>query len=231
MLRSETAAIILALLRDRLVQLLLVVAPAVTTLVAIFTASESSPALAIALNLAAGVIISVALVIALSIFARHVADDRVSLAQATGEALWRARTNMPSIHDEESGLYVDWFLGLRIEEEIERAKRYDRTFAVLRLRTEGGREAAQGVTKDWLNDKIRSVLRQADLAALLKDGSVGIVLPNTKRPGAEKVQRRLAKALASVGGQVGIACFAEDGEDPAQLLSAAGPTDASERAA
>ena len=230
-MRSETAAIIMPLLQDRLVQLLLVVAPAVTTLVAIFTSAGSVSLLAIVLNLAAGAIISVALVIALSIVARHVADERVSLAQATGEGLWRARANLLSIHDEESGLYVDWFLRLRIDEEIGRAKRYDHTFAVLRLRTEGGREAARDVTKDWLSDKIRSVLRQADLAALLKDGSVGIMLPNTKRSGAEKVQRRLAEALAPVGAQVGIACFAEDGEDPAQLLSAAGRTDTSERAA
>lgn len=221
MLRSETLSIIRPLLRDRLVQILLVVAPALTAVVAVLTTSESNPALTISLHLAAGVIISVALVIALSIVAREVADDRVSLAQATGEGLWRARANLLSIHDDESGLYTDWFLRLRIEEEMDRSKRYDQPFTVLRIRASGPHDAGQQVTKGWLSDQIQRELRKSDLAALLRDGSVGIMLPNTRRPGARRVQLRLSKALAPVGAQVGLACFPEDGKDAVGLLMAA----------
>lgn len=220
-MRNETLSIIGPLLRDRMVRLLIVAAPAVTVAVAILMSSESNKALAIVINAAAGIIISAALVLALSLVARQVADDRVNLAQATGEGLWRARAQLLSIHDERSGLYADWYLRLRIEEELERAQRYDQRFAVLRIRASALPEPGERVPKEWLSDQIRNVLRQTDLAALLRDGTVGVMLPNTDRRGAQPVQRRLSKALASVNAQVGLACFPEDGTDAVGLLTAA----------
>jgi GGDEF domain-containing protein len=203
-----------------MVQLLLVVAPAVTTFVAILTASEPDPVIAVSLNVAAGIIISLALAIALSIVARQVADARMNLAQATGEGLWRARAQLLSIHDDESGLYVDWYLRLRIQEEIERSQRYDRSFAVIRIMASELRNASEQVESDWLSDELRNELRQSDIAALLKDGSIGIMLPGTDRSGAELVKSKLAGALASVSAKVGLACFPDDGKDAVALLTA-----------
>lgn len=220
MFRGETISIIFSLLRDRMVQLLLVVAPAVTTFVAILTASESNPVMAISLNVAAGIIISLALAIALSIVARQVADARMSLAQATGEGLWRARAQLLSIHDDDSGLYVDWYLRLRIQEEIERSQRYDQHFAVIRIMASELRTAGEQAESNWLSDEFRNELRQSDIAALLKDGSVGIMLPSTDRSGAEPVKSKLAAVLASVNAKVGLACFPDDGKDAVALLTA-----------
>ena len=220
MFRGETIAIIFSLLRDRMVQLLLVAAPAVTTFVAILTASEPDPVIAISLNVAAGIIVFLALAIALSIVARQVADARVSLAQATGEGLWRARAQLLSIHDDQSGLYVDWYLRLRIQEEIDRSKRYDQQFAVIRIMASELRNASKQVESDWLRDELQNELRQSDIAALLRDGSVGIMLPSTDRSGAELVRSRLASVLASVNAKVGLACFPEDGKDAVALLTA-----------
>ncbi len=220
MFRGETIAIIFSLLRDRMVQLLLVAAPAVTTFVAILTASEPDPVIAISLNVAAGIIIVLALAIALSIVARQVADARVSLAQATGEGLWRARAQLLSIHDDDSGLYVDWYLRLRIQEEIERSQRYDQHFAVIRIMASELRTAGEQAESNWLSDEFRNELRQSDIAALLKDGSVGIMLPSTDRSGAEPVKSKLAAVLASVNAKVGLACFPDDGEDAVALLTA-----------
>ena len=128
--RDETATAVIPLLRERALQILLVVAPLATTAVAIL-AGGSDLALAIGLNLAVAVVISAAVLSAVAIVARRDADQRVVMARASEGELWRARSRSLAIHEEESGLYVDWYFRLRIQEEIERSHRHGLEVTVL----------------------------------------------------------------------------------------------------
>lgn len=222
MQQRETISTVGPLLRSRALQALLVAAPAVTTTVAILTAAESNLALAIVLNVAAGVIISGSLFIAVSSVARQIADERVDLAQATEAGIWRVRATRLAIESDGAGLYTDWYWRLRLQEEIERSRRYDLHFAVLRVNLlDLHQDAEAQAASAWLGDHLRRHLRRSDLPALLRDGGLGIMLPNTGQRRAQTLERRLTKAFASLNAQVGLACFPGDGEDVGQLLTAA----------
>ena len=66
---------------------------------------------------------------------------------------------------------------------------------------------------------IRTHLRSSDMAALLRDGRLAVLLPHTSRQSLLK--RRLIKVLKSIDARVGLAFFPGDGKDAAGLLSAA----------
>lgn len=197
--------------------------------VAILISMERNMAFSLVLNVAAGVALSSGIFIAVSIVARRVADDLVQLSQATQEGQWRARAQLVSIVNDDTGLYVDWYFRLRLEEEIERARRYDTHFAVLVATPSGIHQESEQTTASAANGHaVQRHLRTADLPALLREGSLAVLLPHTKREAA--LQRRVAKILAARQSRVGIACFPGDGEDAAGLLSAAARAAAGEAA-
>jgi GGDEF domain-containing protein len=200
--------------------MLLVAAPGLMAAVATLTASESNLALSVSLNVAAAIILSSVLFIAVSVVARQSAQEQAALARAAEQGLWRARTNLLSIQDEDTGLYTDWYFRLRLQEEAERSKRYGLPFTVLLVKPMGLPLDAQAETAgEWFGDHVRDRLRRSDLAALLQDSSLGVLLPHTPRSTA--LQSRLAKAIGSTEARVGIACFPEDGDDAKELIEAA----------
>ena len=214
----DTPAAVHPLLRSPRVRLVLVAAPAVTAMAAIFTAVGPNPALGILLSTAVGVIISSGLFIAVSAVARDVADERVLLAKTLEDEQWHVRAQrLSSQHHKNGRLYADWYFRLRLQEEVERAKRYNAPFTLLIAKKAGvnGRNRAS----EWLNTTVEQHLRRTDLPAVLRDGSLGIILPHTAHYKA--VCDRLTEALASANGRVGLAVYPKDGEDASSLLRAA----------
>jgi phage portal protein BeeE len=195
--------------------------------VATITATESNLALVIVLNVAAGVIMSSVIFMAVSLVAHRVADDRLLLARATQEGQWRARAHLLAICNEENGLYTDWYFRLRMQEEVERSTRYGLHFAVLLVTPLGVHQSAEVEQASVAFGKdSHKHLRRSDVPALLRDGKLAVLLPHTSRQSA--MHRRLIKKLAPTGAQVGLACFPEDGKDALALLNAAAAATVSE---
>jgi hypothetical protein len=209
---------VLPLLRSGKLRILVVGVPAVTTMAAIFTAVGPNPALGIVLSVVAGVIISSSLFIAVSVVAQEFANERVLFARNVEEEHWhlRAQRLFPR-HRENGNLYADWYFRLRLLEELERAQRYHTPVTLLLAKkpTPCVRNGADG----WPSSDVESCLRRTDLPALLRDGSLGVILPHTAH--YADVQRRITDALASLNASIGLATFPKDGEDVSSLLRAA----------
>jgi GGDEF domain-containing protein len=208
------------LLRFRALRVLLVASPGITAGVAILTASESNLGLVIALNAAAGIVISSSLFLAISLAARQVTDEQVSLVRSAGEGLWRARAEIQSIRNGD-GFYTHWYLRLRLQEEVERARRYDEHFAVLAVKMLALHQENELTAGAWFTERIQRHLRKLDLAALLQDGTLVVLLPKTAPKGVATARKRLAKELAAMEPRIGFACYPEDGKEANELLNAA----------
>lgn len=219
--KQETLSTVLPLLRSRALRVLLIAAPGVMGALAIITATlEPDLGWSIVLNIIGGIVISSVLFLVVSFAARRVADDRISLVKAAEEGHWKARARALSIRNEEDGLYADWYFRLRLQEEIDRCTRYGTRFSVLLARPAFiHNELEARATSGLFFDKVRRHLRRSDLPAILKDGALAVMLPQTGRDGA--VQRRIKKALARVDVETGQACFPEDAEQVEALLEAA----------
>ena len=219
---EETISAFLPMLRHRVLRVLLISAPGLTSAVAIFSAQESNLALAIALNVAAGVVISSILFLAVSTVARGEANERVLLAHTTEQGTWRARIQHVSRENEVTGLYKDWYFRLRLLEELERSQRYELSCSVLLIRPMAlHRESELWLTSAALIGQLRTQLRRFDLPAFLEDGQMAVLMPNTGRRAAKTARQRIAKALELVEPAFGLACFPGDGEDPQELLKTA----------
>jgi hypothetical protein len=111
--------------------------------------------------------------------------------------------------DRETGLHMEWYFRLRVDEEIARAKRYGQPFTVLTLTSEERQtlDAARITMKQWL--------REVDFAGDLGD-MVALCLPNTARPNAEPVIARLTSVVQGL--QVAASEFPADGPTVSKLL-------------
>jgi len=208
--------------RYRWLRVLLLASPGLTAAAGVLTAMESNLAFVVALNLAAGVIISSVLFVAVSMAARRVTDERLELARATGQEIWRARAMRFSIHHDGSGLYSDSYFRLRLQEEIERSKRYSVRFSLMLVKPIGLHADAELTSAaGWFAEHLQRHLSRSDLAALLQDGSLAIIMPSTGRRAAATVQERVAGELAPVEPRSGVACYPDDAQDIPELLAAA----------
>jgi GGDEF domain-containing protein len=204
-------------LKSRSLRLVMVLGPALITMVAMLAAARTNLALAIVLNLATGVIISSALFIVVSLIAAQIADERVLFAQSATGGSWRIRPQLPSFRHGRTFLYADWYFRLRLREEIERCQRYDTRVTLLLAKMPQAPAARQRPSaSEWFDERLRALLRRSDLPALLRDGSLGVILTQTTRDAA--LHSRLTKALSSVNVAVGLACFPEDASDASTLL-------------
>ena len=184
------------LLRSLRVRVVLVAAPAVTAMAAISTAASPNLAVGIMLSAAAGVIIASALFIALGAVARELADERVLLAQTLDDEHWHARAQRLSPQHHRNGrLYADGYFRLRLQEEIERANRYNVPFTLL-IAKKPVREARRNAD-DWVKTQVEQHLRRTDLPAILRDGSLGVILHHTAHFNA--IRTRLTDTLVLTG--------------------------------
>jgi GGDEF domain-containing protein len=201
----------------------LVTMPGAAVAIATMTvATGLNLATAIILNMAVGAAVSSVLFLAVQRFARQLASEWTDQTHAAASGLSRQRTQLLSIYDDEVGLYADWYFRLRIKEEIARALRYGGQVAVLLVESvplvPAGEEPA---AHDERAEQISGHLRRSDLPALLRDGCLGIIMPNTTRRAASTVRRRIIAALTPREPASGLSCFPEDGADASTLLAAA----------
>jgi hypothetical protein len=214
----DTSAAAHPLLRSPRVRVVLVAAPAITAMTAIFSAVSPNLAVGIILSAAAGVIIASALFIALGSVAREVADERVLLAQTLEDEHWHARAQRLSPQHHRNGhLYADWYFRLRLQEEVEQAKRYNVPFTLL-IAKKPERDARRSA-EEWVKTQVEQHLRRTDLPAVLRDGSLGVILHHTAHFNA--VRSRLTETLSACEAGVGFAVFPKDGADVSSLLGAA----------
>lgn len=230
--RRDAVSALAPLVRHQALRVLLVAAPGVMAVVGTLTAQQANLAVVAAVNALAGIAVSSAVFIGVSLVARRYADERVELAQVAREGFWRARLQLHAIHHEDTDLYTDWYFRLRLEEEVERAKRYGTPFSVALIRALGlHQEQDASLATEALREQVRSQLRRSDLLAYLKDGSLALLMPNTRRRSARMVTNRIVAALAEAQPVVGLACYPEDGAQAETLLACARETFAAPKAA
>lgn len=221
--QSDTLAAVSLLLRHRLLRLVLLAAPAITATVAMLTAAEPNLTLRVGLSTASGVVISIALFLAVSIISRQIADDRFGFVQAVNREPWNARwAHLLAIRHDRSGLYSYWYFRLRLQEELERSQRYSLNLAVLLVkRPDHLGNGARKASPEWFGSDVHRHLRRSDLPALLRDGSLGIILPHTGMKAAETLRRRMAHEPAWSEAEIGLVHYPADGQDVSELLTAA----------
>jgi GGDEF domain-containing protein len=119
-----------------------------------------------------------------------------------------------AIYDRATGLYAYWYLQLRAAEEISRSQRHHRGVFCISIWTSAAQESV-----DAMRDRLKSGLRDHDLAAYLNNGHFVALLTETDAAGAHIVLSRLLAAAEGVTG--GLASYPEDGETFEELLESA----------
>lgn len=125
-----------------------------------------------------------------------------------------------SIYDRESGLYADWYFGLRLDQEIARCNRYGHPFTLLLIEQTGG--SLDDSVRRLVFSALDDALRNTDIVAHLTDKRFAVLLTNTDSDGARRAGDRLREGLMPRPIRVGMASFPEDGRDACSLLTAAG---------
>jgi two-component system cell cycle response regulator len=121
-----------------------------------------------------------------------------------------------AIYDRETGLLAYWYFEQRLDEEIKRAVRYERSLTVLFAEVPPGeffRNQDQVVL--WLKKNLRS----SDLATHLGDGRFLVLLTETSFKGGIRLASRLRLEFPEL--QVGIAMCPAEGTTVTELQAAA----------
>jgi hypothetical protein len=132
-----------------------------------------------------------------------------------------------SIRDKASPWFFSpWYFEFRIDEEIERCKRYAFPLAIVVLSLKGKRSRSK---RSQLSLRLASSVRPFDIAAVLGDWEYGFCLVQCDREGAETVTRRLLRACEECGwpATAGIAAFPGDARSAKFLVHNAGKSTAS----
>ena len=139
------------------------------------------------------------------------ASDYLSKPFTTNDLLNRVKR---LISDKEENLFAK--LMDIIREEIERAKRgdYELTLIV------GSKESEAGPKAHDVINEIRRYLRKVDTAIELGKSSIALVLPFTRREGAEVVLEKIKKSLVGKW-YFGISSFPNDCKDEKELYNMA----------
>jgi len=119
-----------------------------------------------------------------------------------------------AVYERRTGLFAYWYLQLRVDEEIARAKRGGRPFACLSLWV-GSPERI-----DALATHLRTKLRLYDMPAYLDNGHFVVLLLETDHAGVQIVMDRIAAGMDH-DVAVGCASHPDDGETFEELLTTA----------
>jgi len=121
-----------------------------------------------------------------------------------------------AIYDHETGLFAEWYLAMRLDEECSRAGRYTEELSVVLIAVEPSADRISD--EDHVLDAIRVKLRSVDLAGCLGTARFLLVLPHTDAAGANVLLERL-RELATF--DAAIAAFPADGSSATELYAAA----------
>lgn len=147
-------------------------------------------------------------------------------------------TRQLAVTDELTGLYNYRFLQQRLDEEVERSRRYRSDFSLLMIDADGfkgfndayGHVAGDGALAD-IGRTIRSTVREVDVVARYGGEEFSVVLPETDGAGAFVVAEKIREAIAAfefadsegIPGprltvSVGLAAFPAHADDKESLL-------------
>ena len=119
-----------------------------------------------------------------------------------------------AIYDRATGLYAYWYLQLRATEEVSRSQRHGRSVFCASI------WAPTPVSIETMRERLKTGLRDHDLAAYLNNGHFVALLTETDQAGAAIVLKRLLTG-ADAGVTVGLACFPDDGTTFDDILECA----------
>jgi len=129
----------------------------------------------------------------------------------------------PTVTDPATKLATEGYFLERIQQEVERARRYPQQFAILLLSPD--REELSPDDCAALARLVRGNVRSIDLVARLRGMRFGLLLPHTGREAgvlAERIIRTIATRLAegdqSLTASIGIAAFPTNGRSSEDLL-------------
>lgn len=183
---------------------------AVPLVLAVITVAAASAIDAVALRVALQAVAVGAAVLAAWRVAAVAAPGAVpAAAVAIVESLRGTGDRRRPTIDRETGLLANWYFTLRVEEEIQRAKRYGQVFTIVTI------PAAGGVLQRTVAEAVNGTLRATDLAGVTTDG-IALLLTHTSSTGAETVIARLATMLPEAG--IRSAAFPVDGATSSELL-------------
>jgi diguanylate cyclase (GGDEF)-like protein len=170
-------------------------------------------------------------------------DTLLNLVLHASSVLENARfveeTRQQAITDSLTGLFNHREFQRRLNEEVERSRRYLREFSLLMVDIDHfksfndsfGHPVGDVVLKE-VGKIIKQALRQMDIPARYGGEEFSVILPETLEEGAEQVAERLRTAIcghsfATPGGDravltvsIGVAMFPRDGSDREGILSA-----------
>jgi GGDEF domain-containing protein len=134
-----------------------------------------------------------------------------------------------SLHDPETGIYRLWYFELRLDEEIQRCRRYGQPMSILVLKVRPLSTAYQRVDARLHADlahQAASVLRASDLASCLGEFEYAFCLPQTDAAGAHAAGRRLTTVLQNADCTVGTSTCVDGDVTAKAMLWAARQTSA-----
>lgn len=151
-----------------------------------------------------------------------------AIASVAGLMIDNARLFHRATVDPATGLFTHSLLMIRLEEEVTRARRYKRPFSLVLVDLDEGRDAGEAAMKR-VAAVVRAQLRAGiDFPAVVQQGRIAMILPETDGDGALVVAERIRVRVASEGGSgtvsIGIAPY------PAASTSMHGLLEAAERA-
>ena len=137
----------------------------------------------------------------------------------------RTRTQLEDLHElrlRESGspLYAEWYFALRLEEEIERARRYGLKLSLLLITPLDSPSPATVKNRCALAQELPQ-FRASDLAGGIPGGGLAVLLANTAKKRAQKVMARLESVARPFGYTVGLASFVPESMDRERFIEAA----------
>ncbi len=137
-----------------------------------------------------------------------------------------------------TGLYNHRYIWMRLEEEIEEAKRHDRKLSVLMCDIDGFKEINDNFGHDVgdrclksIGGLLRDVCRKYDVVARYGGDEFVFILPDSNRDEAEKFADRISSFLdqthpildvdgepLALGLSIGVSTFPEDGPRPEDIM-------------
>jgi len=202
-------------LQERPLVLLLVVGPAVFTAIVVLTSRVLPLSAAIPLAVIA-TIPGTAVAWCSGVLASKSWDQASkTVGQIIRTQLQKGRRI--ALLEAESPLYVDWYVTLRLAEELHRSKRYGCPLSVLVLAPDG----RASYDRVGLAEGLRHALRSSDLAGAMCDDQVVLVLPNSGLQQARRVRQRFQPVAARFGYAIAVAALKPETIDSDELIESA----------
>ncbi len=132
----------------------------------------------------------------------------------------RERARRLTMHADAPWVFNRWYFDFRLNEEVERCRRYGFSLTLLLIRLPQAREAEVRIKTSELVQRLSTGLRPFDIPAQLSDSEYIVCLIQCDRYGAESVARRLGLADA-FDAHAALAVLPADGEDARVLMRVA----------